>query len=245
MAYNSKNLPLIKLTMRHLDAPYLFLPGTHCDERIWMPLWQQLSFSQSNRCYVPLQWANDLEQMLSLTFDRINRYAQPVHLVGFSMGGYVASLAALQSRNVASLTLIGYNPIGLTKQEQQQRLVIIKTINSNRYSNMTKARLAQFLTPKELENAAITKVILDMSNDLGAATLKAHIAATTPRKDLTHKLSNVKIPMHFIAADQDTIADADRIQTFSESIPHCRYTCLNSTAHMMLLTQPEAIANLL
>ena len=48
---------------------YVFLPGTLCDERVWLPVWKQLSLSA--RAYVPLQWANSLEEMdpkLMITF---------------------------------------------------------------------------------------------------------------------------------------------------------------------------------
>lgn len=231
--------------MRHFEAPALFLPGTLCDERIWMPLWKQLSFTDSNRCYVPLQWANDVEQMLSLTFDRINRYSQPVHLVGFSMGGYIASLAALDSRNVASLTLIGYNPIGLRKEEEQQRLSIIKAINNNSYSSMSKSRLAQFVTEQEIEDATITDVVTEMSVDLGPATLKTQFIATTPRKDLTGRLTKLSIPIHFITAEHDKIANSASIKALSDSLPHSRFDCLDDTAHMMLLSRAELIAGLL
>lgn len=231
--------------MRHIDEPTLFLPGTLCDERIWMPTWRHVSFAESMRCYVPLQWANDLAQMMSLTFDRINSFKQPVHLVGYSMGGYIASLAALDHRNIASLTLIGYNPIGLTKEEEEQRLNIIKSINNNSYTPMSKARLAHFLTEKELENPEFAGTITNMAVDLGPSTLKAHFTATSPRKDLTGRLTKLRIPIHMVTAEHDVIADAESIKAFSETLEQGKYTCIPNAAHMMLLTQPENIADCL
>ena len=229
--------------MLHIDAPTLFLPGTLCDERIWMPTWRHLSFAESMRCYVPLQWANDQAQMMSLTFDRINNFKQPVHLVGFSMGGYIASLAALDHRNIASLTLIGYNPIGLTKEEEDQRLMIIKSINNNTYTPMSKQRLSHFLTEQELDNKEYVDTITNMANDLGPATLKAHFTATSPRKDLTGRLAKLDIPIHFVTAEHDKVANSQSIKSFTETLNNAQYTCLQNTAHMMLLSQPEAFAN--
>lgn len=231
--------------MRHIEEPTLFLPGTLCDERIWMPTWRHLSFSDSMRCYVPLQWANDRAQMMSLTYDRINNFQQPVHLVGFSMGGYIASLAALDHRNIASLTLVGYNPIGLTKEEEEQRLMIIKSINNHSYTPMSNGRLAHFLTDAEQQTPEYADTITNMAIDLGPATLKAHFTATTPRKDLTTRLAKLNIPIHFVAAQHDTIADANVIKAFTDTLENARYTCLQDTAHMMLLTQPEAFADIL
>lgn len=226
--------------MRHIDEPTLFLPGTLCDERIWMPTWRHLSFSESMRCYVPLQWANDLAQMMSLTFDRINNFKQPVHLIGFSMGGYIASLAALDHRNIASLTLVGYNPIGLSKEEEEQRLMIIKSINNNSYTPMSKNRLSHFLTEAEMESSEYADTITNMAVDLGPSTLKAHFTATTPRKDLTGRLAKLDIPIHLVTAEHDKIADTNSIKTFTETLENGKFSCLENTAHMMLLTQPEA-----
>lgn len=227
--------------MLRIEQPVIFLPGTLCDERIWMPCWRHLDLDQ--RSYVPLQWAEDLQQMLSLTFDRINNYDVPVHLVGFSMGGYVAALAALDALNIASLTMIGYSPSGLTKEEEQQRLMIIKSINNQSYQAMSKARLADFVSPQELTNKTISETMLAMGEDLGGPTLRAQFQATTPRKDLSNRLQKCSFPIHFITAEHDQIASADEIEKIAAELPNASFTRLDNTAHMMLLSEPEKMAH--
>ena len=74
-----------------VQHPVLFFPGTLCDERIFMPLWQALPAHQ--RRYVPLQWAASLDDMLALSKDRLLE-GEKVHLVGYSMGGYGAVITA-------------------------------------------------------------------------------------------------------------------------------------------------------
>jgi pimeloyl-ACP methyl ester carboxylesterase len=229
--------------MQQANHPTLFLPGTLCDERIWQPLWHIVADNMPHRTYVPLQWANDLEQMLALTNDRINQYDQKVHLVGYSMGAYIASLAALATNKVAKLTLIGYSPNGLSEQEMNQRKAIIHAIDNKTYKGMTKLRLKQFLTDRECENKALNDTVLSMSNDLGGATLRAQIKATTPRKDLTRKLQQSKLPIHCIAAEQDKIAPCARVKAFASASSHIQYTLIKDTAHMMLLAKPNQISN--
>ena len=98
-----------------VQHPVLFFPGTLCDERVFLPLWRELNIAQ--RRYVPLQWAASLEEMLALSEDRILDN-EKVHLVGYSMGGFIAALVAQRNpANIASITLIGYNPEGLSKEE--------------------------------------------------------------------------------------------------------------------------------
>lgn len=229
--------------MWQIEQPTIFLPGTLCDERVWLPLWQNCSFAPGCQQYVPLQWANDLDQMLSLTFDRLNSAIAPVHLVGFSMGGYIAALAASQHRNIAKLTLVGYCPKGLGANEEKQRLAIIKNINSGVFKNFSDARLLQFITERELHQSSAGDTIREMAADLGGATLKAHFTATTPRQDLTQKLSKAHFPIHFVAAEHDKVAPLRAVEECAKRIPNAQVTNISSTAHMMLLTATEDCGN--
>ncbi|GAA0856588.1 alpha/beta hydrolase [Aliiglaciecola litoralis] len=227
--------------MTHISTPTLFLPGTQCDERVWMPLWRELDLAQ--RSYVPLQWAESLEHMLALTQDRIDTYPEKVNLVGFSMGGYIASLAALQNPSrVASLTLIGYHPKGLDQGELQKRKLLLATLNKQKKAPLTQARLRAYLTDSELTQTEIVEVLQQMDQDLGTAVLKAHITATTPRQDLSLPLSQCSFPVHYICAQHDQIANANDIERYAKTNKNSDYMCLKDTAHMMLLTQPQHIA---
>ncbi len=201
-----------------------------------------MSMAPGIRQYVPLQWANDLAQMLSLTTDRIAQNQGPIHLIGYSMGGYIAALAALENPKVASLTLVGYNPIGLSSAEQAQRQVIIKAIEQGKYRVTSKQRLKSFLTTNELPLKDVADTINSMAEDLGANTLKVQFQATTPRKDLTEALAKLSIPVHFITAAQDKIASEAAIKHYAQNYKNMSIESVGETAHMMLLTRPEQCA---
>jgi pimeloyl-ACP methyl ester carboxylesterase len=237
-AYESQKHPI--------RAPVIFLPGTLCDERIWMPLWHELNLEQ--RAYVPLQWADSLANMLALTTDRITSFNEPIHLVGFSMGGYIASLAALlKPEQVKSITLIGFDPFGLSPQELSARKFILKNIKTNKAdtAQMNTARFAQYFTEQEIQKTEYTQTIVDMSNDLGMATLAAHIGATTPRDDLTSKLAKLPLPQHFIVGQHDKIAPIANIRRYTDKNKQARLTELSNTAHITPLTKTNEIADLL
>lgn len=227
--------------MKTIEQPVVFLPGTLCDERIWVPLWQHMSFQQ--RSYVPLQWAGSLEQMIALTKDRIQGFNQQVHLVGYSMGGHIASICACESpANIASLTLIGYSPAGLSEKEMQQRKLLLKHLKHSSKMTMNKARLSQFVTDEELSNPNITQPIIDMEKDLGVAVLRDQIQATTPRQEMTSALAKMTFPIHYITARNDKIAEYQQVELASNACRNATHFTVEDTAHMMLLSQPQNIA---
>lgn len=231
-----------------ISSPTIYFPGTHCDERIWMPSWRSMNMNQ--RSYVPLQWAESLEQMLALSSDRINTFAEKVHLIGFSMGGYIATLSALQHQDkIASLTLIGYNPRGLTSQEIKNRQVLTKSLERNKSKSFEKsqlkARMAKFLTANELNTPEILDVLGDMESDLGHAVLKAHIQSTTPRNDMRDALGEFTFPIHFVVGEYDQIAPATEVLAVSKQTKVGSYTLIKNSAHMLPITKPTEIADLL
>jgi pimeloyl-ACP methyl ester carboxylesterase len=227
-----------------LHQPLVFLPGTLCDERVWMPSWKHLELSQ--RAYVPLQWAQDLPQMLALTGDRVDVFEQKVHLVGFSMGGYVASLYALANpHRVASLTLVGYCPEGLTEQEMAQRKLTLQHVAKGHKVTMTPARLAHFVAEQNIENASVIYTIRDMESDLGSAVLAYQIKATTPRQELTSLLGESRFPLNLILGEHDQIAPLAKLQDVARVIAHSRLVVLARAAHMLPLEQPELLAKAL
>ncbi len=224
-------------------SPIIFFPGTLCDERIWLPLWKLMP--HINRRYVPLQWANNLADMLALTNDRVLP-DEKVHLVGYSMGGFVASRwAADNSDKVASITLIGYDAEGLNDEEIKQRKAIIKQLKHGQFNLSNKQYLARFVMPNELDNPNVAGVIADMNKDLGKGTLVSHIEATTPRPSMINELKGVKTPLTVIGGAYDQIAPPDALRRTYAKIPNTSVHILEDASHMMLLEHPDLIAKLL
>lgn len=92
--------------------------------------------------YVPLQWANDLPQMLALTADRV---------VG------VDDKVALAWRG--------------SSDEEQQRGMILKLIKNNRYQKMSPSCIRGFIHPSLVVAGKVACSMLAMEQVLGAQVL--------------------------------------------------------------------------
>lgn len=224
------------------QAPVLFFPGTLCDERIFMPLWRQLSLDQ--RRFVPLQWATSKEDMLALSEDRILA-DEKVHLVGYSMGGYIASLIAARNKsNIASVTLIAYDPAGLPANEISQRDAMVKSLKKGHFKPDNHNYLARFIHPSRLADTNVTEVVTSMAKDLGKSTLLAHTLATTPRENTLKLLEKINAPVTLVGAIDDTIANIESLRYAAKLLPNAYLHEFENTGHMIPLEQTSQLATI-
>jgi len=223
--------------------PVLFFPGTLCDERIFLPLWKSLSITQ--RRYVPLQWAASKDDMLALSKDRVLAN-EKAHLIGYSMGGYIATLfASMVPQQVASITLIGYSPIGLSQDEIAKRKQLVTMLKKGQFKTDNHAYLSRFVHPSRLNDENVIDVVKAMAQDLGKTTLLNHTQATTPRENTTAMLTKINAPVTFIAAQQDSIAPLSDIRSAASTVPHATLHELENTGHMIPLEQTAKLATII
>ncbi len=171
---------------------------------------------------------------------------EKVHLVGYSMGGYIAALLAqLKPQNIASITLIGYNPEGLTQDEISKRQQLTTMLKNGSFNPNNDPYLARFIHPSRLDDTNVVGVVKAMAQDLGKNTLLNHTLATTPRENTTQALAKINVPITFIAAQQDNIAPAASIKHTIKAIPRATLHELTDTGHMIPLEQVDALAAIL
>lgn len=237
-------MPKTNDTTYQINQPAVFLPGTLCDERIFNSCWQYLDIPM--RAFVPLQWAENLAQMQMLSADRLAYFEQPVHLVGYSMGGYIAALTALENKGrIASLTLISNACHELPKDETQQRQLLLKLIKNKQYAGITEKRLKSFFHVCHHQHTEYRNIVKQMEQDLGATVLAAQISATQPRKNLLAPLAKCSFPIHLISGEQDNLLSEITILAMHKQLPNSDMTVVKNAGHMLPIEQSRVLAEYL
>ncbi len=233
----SLNNTKLNNTKTRLDC----IPGTLCDARLWSRLAPALGDAFDLR-HVPLHQARTRPQMQQMI---ASHSAQHAHLVGFSLGAYLALEHALaHPRRVKSLTLIANSAQGLLPAEVDARQRIVAMLERNAYTGITRQRLRELLHPSHLDDVAITGLIQQMGLDLGKDVLLAQFITTIDRPDLMARLPELAFPVLIVGAEDDKLVRPDDLRAMAERLPQATLHILkDDTGHMIPLEAPGPLAD--
>ncbi|HOY77915.1 MAG TPA: alpha/beta fold hydrolase [Hyphomonadaceae bacterium] len=219
-----------------------FLPGTMCDQRVWQPVRQRLEPTFSTD-YVAIETETTRQGMLDLIHSAA-LVGEPLHLVAFSMGGYLALEYALDNPGrVASLITVASSAFGLTEEEAAERVRALDLLAKHDYRGIPQARINQFVHPSHQADPAVADVIRAMDRDLGKPVLMAQLKETSTRVSLAPRLPELDIPVLLIGADSDPFVPWRSIERMGELIPHARILEAEDAGHMIPLEQPDWLAS--
>ncbi|WP_417449248.1 alpha/beta fold hydrolase [Kordiimonas sp.] len=221
-------------------ALYL-VPGTMCDARLWTPMLKHLPGAEAHHAdYTGSQTLDAMQaKVLAQAPD------EPCHLVGFSLGGYLAMMVAINHpERFKSLTVIAASPYGLSEEEKSLRQRNAEMLSRLTYRGMSKTRLRQFIHERHMADEAITGTVLAMERDHGQDELMRQLLAPLNRPSVTEALLSLPIPVHFIMARNDAMVPFTAIEKFAAHADNISLREVNDSGHMIPLEAPAALAAL-
>jgi pimeloyl-ACP methyl ester carboxylesterase len=218
-----------------------FLPGTMCDQRVWQPVRRRLE-PRFSTDYIAIETRPTREGMLALLHSAAST-GDPLHLVAFSMGGYLALEYALDNPGrVASLATVASSAFGLREEEAAERMRALELLERHDYRGIPRSRINQFVHPSHQLDPDVVDVIRAMDQDLGKPVLVAQLKETSTRISLAPRLSALEIPVLLIGGDSDPFAPVDTIQAMAGLIPGAKAVIASNAGHMIPLEQPSWLA---
>jgi pimeloyl-ACP methyl ester carboxylesterase len=220
-----------------------------CDDRLWQPTWQLLDEQYAKDCqlvHLPIPSTGNMDEVVGEIAKKIVK--DKAILVGFSLGGYIASAIALRIPEVIShLVVVSNMPKNLPEAEIKQRKRTIAWIAKRGYSGIPNKRIDDLLHPeiKQIENnsfASIKNTIGAMDADLGVDVLLHQLNVSMLRPALLSHLSNLSLPITFLVGDKDALVDFPNLEqeiNDAENITACK---VENTGHMLPLESPQVLA---
>mgnify|MGYP000114916288 CR=1 FL=1 len=214
------------------------LPGTMCDERLWQYVTDILP--QSFQCHmVDLPLEDSIDNIVLRLNDILPR--EPVNLVGFSLGGYIAAQYTLQYPDqVRRLMVLANSPAKLPTFEVKMREAALLAAKNAGYGGILRTKINQLLSPQHKNNEQIINVIKAMDDSGGKAKFISQVEATTSRQNLTGPLAALDKPIQFVFGDHDALVNKDLLLNLNA--PQINTHIITNCGHMSPLEQPQQVA---
>ncbi|UYL09246.1 alpha/beta hydrolase [Bdellovibrio sp. SKB1291214] len=225
---------------KNQSLPIVFLHGFLCDPRLWTSVQTYLRY-EGPSYLIDFKFCKTLEEML----EQIEIIEAPrFHMVGFSMGGYIAEVFATKyPERIETLTLIAANVGSLSELEQSSRLKMADMLSRVQYKGMSEKEVMRFIHPRSGENPEVIKVIQEMSQAYTSEMYVNQMRATLQRKDLTAALEGLTFPITIIAGREDRVVSLVSLQNFHDRIKRSQFTVIEETGHYIPLEKPLEIAH--
>jgi pimeloyl-ACP methyl ester carboxylesterase len=231
--------------------PTLFLHGAG-STRMWLPFYERMSESvdfvapeQPGFGETPLhEWLDGFDDLVLHYNDVLDGLGlDQVHLVGFSLGGWIgADYALFHPERIKSLTLI--TPAGLRVPGAPMTdflRMAPEEIPDLLYNGQTADYLEFLPDPTDIDAG--------IAGYLEVATFAR--LCWNPRYDykLEHRLGWIEAPTLVIAADEDRLIPNAHPQRWAELIPNARLETVNGTrgptGHGLIMQEPDRAAELI
>jgi pimeloyl-ACP methyl ester carboxylesterase len=218
----------------------VFIPGTACDERLWERLWPLLN-QQFELQHLAIPRGDDIGQIVASLSPEFNK--KTVNLLGFSLGGYLASsLSLAYPLCVRKLMLVGSSPSRLSEHEVAERSRVIAWIKRYGYSGIQRRRIKAYLHGQHQNHSSIIDIIKAMDAGFGQHALLEQLSITVNRKDLSASLMAAAIPTFFCYGDHDKLVNRALIQALCMDSDLFNLKQITGAGHMLPLEQPEKLA---
>ena len=256
-----KSAALAKTNMAYVDegagVPVLLVHGFPLDHTMWDAQINALSgrarviapdlrgFGQTPlapgdaECGISMEaYADDLAELL----DKI-AIREPIVLVGFSMGGYVA-WQFVRKYVVRLRALIQCDTRAKADSEEARagRLKMAEHVaewGSGRVAEMMGPKLIAPATfEKKPEVVAAVRVMVERTPPAGIAAAQRGMAA---RPDMTSLLPTIKVPTLVLVGEHDAISPPAEMKEIADAIPGAKYVVIRRAGHMTTMEEPDAV----
>lgn len=235
-----------------------------CDEQLWLPAWQLLREQYSadyQLIHLVIPSVGSMEEVVSALSAQI--IENDAILIGFSLGGYIASAIALKlAHRLQHLVVVANFPKDLPLAEIKQRKRTIDWIKQRGYSGIPNKRIDDLLLPNikhtnPCHYEQIKQVIVAMDQKLGVDVLLHQLKVSMHRPSLVYSLTQLTLPVTFLVGDADGLVELGSLREELKTALRpelkqertAQYNVvlkeISNTGHMLPLESPQALATTL
>jgi 3-oxoadipate enol-lactonase len=186
-----------------------------------------------------------LETFAAAVLDALDsRDIEQVHVVGLSMGGYLAfALWRLAAHRIRSLALCNTRPGPDAQGPRDDRLAMADLVEREQsVESIVEPMVARLLSPAAQAEAHIVDPVRGRIRRCTPAGIAFAQRAIANRPDSTGLLDSITVPSLVIAGTQDAIVGTAEVHAIADKIPGAQYRELDC-GHLSNLELPRDVTN--
>jgi 3-oxoadipate enol-lactonase len=190
------------------------------------------------------RYADDLAELLDAITPAIQ---EPIVVVGFSMGGYIAwQFVRKYPERVRALVQCDTRAAADSDEARAGRLKMAEKV-----AEWGSARIAEMMGPKLIaprsfetkpEVVAAVRAVVERTSPAGIAAAQLGMAA---RPDMIDFLPQIKVPTLVVVGAEDAISPPTEMQSVAEKIPNAKFVIIPESGHMTTMENPTAVSGAL
>ena len=222
------------------------IPGLMTDERLWSRI-KPLLEDTYDLIHVPIPHTEDFDEIIDILFKQFfNESDDKVNLLGFSLGGYIASYFAITYPNrVNRLLTVAATPGSSSEAEIERRKEKFAVIEQEGFLGLTYEKAKSLVEVQNQNDEELIKTIQDMFMDLGKETFISQLTSTFYRKDLFEDLVNIDIPIWFYYSSKDRLLSAHALKRLLNEKHNMKLISRVGTSHNIPLEVPELLSDVI
>ena len=226
-----------------MSESVVLIPGLQSDGTSWLSLYRRLARRHPVTIPMGHQQAPSIEEMGRKI---IEQCPQRFHLVGWSMGGYIAfELLRRYPERLLSLTLIATTaePESETSRLRREEALTLARQESVRVYQTRNLENCLF-NPASVD-PGVLEAILQSSEALGIFALEQQTAAIIDRPDSRPDLALCPCPVLIVAGQNDAVIPAVKSRDMHALLPGSTYVEIERCGHCPPLEQPDELFGVL
>lgn len=225
-----------------ISTPIVLLPGLNCSPRLYGPqlpaLWR----------IGPVQVADHTraDTMKGIAASVLAAAPLQFHLVGLSMGGYIAFEILRQApERVLKLALLDTSARADLPEQIERRRGFIKLAEDGRFDEINDILWPLLVHPSRQSNKALRVAVDAMAAETGPEAFIRQQTAIAGRPDSRPDLPSIKSDTLVLVGEADQITPPQLAHEIANGIPGARLEVVAECGHISTLERPDVVTRLL
>lgn len=212
-----------------------FIPGLMTDIRLWSRLVPYLK-DYYEIVHIPIPHSEDFDEIIDILFNKFEE--EKVNILGFSLGGYIASYFAITYPNrVNKLFTVAATPGNTTEAEVERRKEKFAIIEKEGFG-LTYEKAISLVEEQNKNDKELIQIIVDMFNEMGKESFITQLTSTFYRRDLFDDLKYLDFPIWFFYSTNDRLLNKEALGRLTTSEHNMKIISRVGTSHNIPLEFP-------